>query len=248
MLRVVGAFLFVLVALAGFYVLSVSQPTSGPASIGARSPHLYGSPETSIKEISLVVIYLVPANKKPFLGWEAYVKSRIADLEQFHESQFLGLSHLTTTYISSPVFGSKESTAYEIDAAHHTDATALEPVQEELARLNAAAAVPAAPPGAYRAYLVILEGAGAAGSGDMAVISRSYLTDPINGSFASTMLAHEFYHTLGIPDGYDTSSHVYQDNQKDVVAVLTSDDIMGRVRVPLVYAYLDQGTKTAMGL
>lgn len=70
------------------------------------------------------------------------------------------------------------------------------------------------------------------------LLSRTFLTDPEYRAFSASLLAHEFFHTLGIADGYlqDTGTP-------------TSADIMGLGRFrPIEKTYLQRETLRALGL
>lgn len=70
------------------------------------------------------------------------------------------------------------------------------------------------------------------------LLSRTFLADPHYRAFGASLLAHEFYHTLGIPDEYEP------DTEKP-----TSSDIMGLGRFrPIEKTYIQRETLRAVGL
>lgn len=70
------------------------------------------------------------------------------------------------------------------------------------------------------------------------LLSRTFLADPEYRAFGASLLAHEFYHTLGIPDAYD------QDTGKP-----ESADIMGLGRYrPIEKTYVRREVVRALGL
>ena len=69
------------------------------------------------------------------------------------------------------------------------------------------------------------------------LLNREFLAG-IHGSFGGSILAHEFYHTIGIPDSYIPPK-----------AVPTSQDIMGLGRFkPLNKTYLSHESLKELGL
>lgn len=70
------------------------------------------------------------------------------------------------------------------------------------------------------------------------LLSRSFLSEAEYRSFGASLLAHEFYHTLGVPDGYDAEDETP-----------TTVDIMGLGRFrPIEKTYLQRKTLRALGL
>jgi len=69
------------------------------------------------------------------------------------------------------------------------------------------------------------------------LVNRDFLTG-LQGSAGTSVFAHEFYHTIGIPDGYDEET-----------AVAYAPDIMGLGRTkPLDKTYLSNETLSHLGL
>ncbi|MDO8600671.1 MAG: hypothetical protein Q7R73_03575 [bacterium] len=70
------------------------------------------------------------------------------------------------------------------------------------------------------------------------LLSRTFLSDLPYRAFGASVLAHEFYHTLGIPDEYE------EEDEKP-----TSADIMGLGRFrPIEKTYIQRETLRALGL
>lgn len=198
-------------------------------------PHLYGDPARSLERIHVVVWYVVPQDNREsqITNWREVVKENLEKLQFFHENQFQGRSHITYEIFQEPIFVSQEG---------------LLEVQQELKERGFVFLADA--PDEYRVFLLLYEGdEEATGSEkDFVLISRALLTDKSYRPFHATFLAHEFYHALGIPDQYRESQKVFPDGQQTIVGILSSGDIMGRVRVPLEQTYLGRETLQTMGL
>lgn len=70
------------------------------------------------------------------------------------------------------------------------------------------------------------------------LLSRAFLSEPEYRPFGASLLAHEFYHTLGVPDGYDVENEIPK-----------TADIMGLGRFrPIEKTYLQRETLRALGL
>jgi len=90
---------------------------------------------------------------------------------------------------------------------------------------------------AYPVLYILYEGVGASGTDGVALLSRQFLSDPQYADQNNSFFAHEFYHTVGIPDAYGENSHAY------------SSDLMGLGRfLPLAHTYLDRATLKELGL
>lgn len=70
------------------------------------------------------------------------------------------------------------------------------------------------------------------------LLSRTFLADPEYRAFGASLLAHEFYHTIGIPDAYDQNTGKAE-----------SADIMGLGRYrPIEKTYMRREVARALGL
>lgn len=76
------------------------------------------------------------------------------------------------------------------------------------------------------------------------LLNRDYITKTQNSDTGTTVLAHEFYHTLGIPDGYEAGG------ENDMLAnISVSNDIMGIGRTRSIdKAYISNEVLKKMGL
>lgn len=225
----------------------------------ARTPHYYDKANIPIAHIEIVALYFVPKDRtgSAIADWKEALGAQLERLKAFHALQFRGTSSITYAFMPDAIIGQDTGSVYDAASSPgHTDPQSLAPITRELsARLfdpmgDLASYMKEHPvaPGTRRVYLIVYEGDSAAGSGEVALVSRAFLTDKAYAPYTATFIAHEFYHTLGIPDHYQSSSYVFQDAQQTQVALLESGDIMGRVRVPLDYTYLDRETLHHMGL
>lgn len=219
-------------------------------------PHLYESEKTSIEKIKITVFYFIPkdATSTERSDWKEVTEKHLKRLIDFHALTFKNTSKISYEFFPERIIGEKVTNEYE-SLFENEDNDALIPVKEEiLARVFE-------PQGAFykaeeaskkigirNVYLVIFEGKGAAGNGDFALISRSYLTDKAYEENGTTFLAHEFYHTLLLPDNYKILPRVYSDNQQIKISYPTHRDIMGQVTTPLPYTYIDTETLKKMGM
>lgn len=202
------------------------------------TPHVYGNPLRSLERIHVAVWYMVPQeNVESAIGdWKEVVQRNLVKLQTFHESQFQGRSHITYEIFPEPTIisqnGILEGNLAGGGLRHELEEQGLMLRNEEV--------------GEYRVFLVLYEGDEKAtrSENDVVLISRTLLTDESYRPFHATFLAHEFYHALGIPDRYGEAV----DGQQTAVGILSSGDIMGRVRVPLEQTYLARETLQTMGL
>ena len=230
-----GVLLSIFGVLAAIYffvgVPNVYETNPLPFSI----PHIYGDPARSLQRIHVVVWYVVPQDNRELqiTNWGEVVKGNLEKLQLFHENQFQGRSHITYEISPEPILVSKKE---------------ILEVRQELTERGLMFENDEADE--YRVFLMLYEGdEKATGSEkDFVLVSRTLLTDESYRPFHATFFAHEFYHALGVPDRYEESAKVLPDGRKELVGILTSGDIMGRVRVPIEQTYLSRETLQTMGL
>ncbi len=209
-------------------------------------PHLYDQPEMSITTIQIVAIYFVPKNKTAnlFAEWRPVLESHLHKLQAFHALQFQGRSTILFDVYPKVIVGREDNRTYDTDVTQHGNPEALKSISQELeARVFEPGGDHYRPGGIsqpvshYRVLLIIYEGVGAAGSDNVALFSRTFLSDPRYGSVGASIVAHEFYHTLGLPDAYELES-----------ARPTSLDLMGLGRLkPIEQAYLSHEVLKHLG-
>lgn len=237
----IGVALVFLIMFVGF------ADVAPPVIVFFPRPYVYGNPAESIADIYVTAVYFVPRDMMPISDgtWRSLLERELSRLQKFHDVQFRGFSRITYAVHPNPVVGRETHVVYDIDVLHHNDQYVLRPVVEELSavlRLE----LNAGPP--YKVLLVLYEGAGAGGSNHMSLISRSFFERHDTRNVAGAFLAHEFYHALGVPDGYRVVPKVFPDGSEVDAEVVQTRDIMGRVRIPLNETYLSPATLTAMGL
>ncbi len=216
-------------------------------ALSAGAVHKFNDPSSPIQKIRIAAVYFVPKNKA--LGaaaeWRTMLERNLERLREFHALQFRGRSEVVYDIYPAPVVGENENLFYDTEVTQYGNPEGLRSVARELeARIFAAggdlyrADFAPSSSGEYRVLYILYEGVGAAGSENVAFIARRFLSDPQYSGVAATLFAHEFYHTLGIPDGYETEH-----------ATPTSPDIMGLGReAPIDRAYIESATLRAMGL
>jgi hypothetical protein len=220
-------------------------------------PHMYDNESSSLENIHITVFYFIPKDviSKMDTTWQVSTQKHIEDLVSFHTMQFEGSSKITYDFFPEAIIGKRSVSEYE-SVLGYDDNDSLSQIKEEvISRILTDGGDFYSSYTKFKkntsgkdVYLIVFEGKGAAGNDAFALVSKSYLTDPVYKEYASTFLAHEFYHTLGLPDNYQTSSYVYKDNQQVSISLLTMKDIMGQVNIPLSHTYIDTETLKKMGL
>jgi len=218
----------------------------------AKEVHRYNDPSRSLEEISVLVFYFVPRNRfdSALENWHELLEKNVQKLQAFHTLQLQSVSQLDYTIYPKPVIGLQDNLYYDTDVTRHGNPEALRRVTRELeARVLEASGdlfrsdfLPGGytPDGQhpYQVLLIMYEGVGASGGDNVALVSSTFLADPRFNTYGASIMTHEFYHTLGIPDGYDLTT-----------SLSTSSDIMGLNRTkPIEKVYLDTKTLNSLGL
>lgn len=223
-----------------------------------RALHLYDNPKQSINEIHLTGIYFVPQDRQnnQLESWQEDLRSSLAELKQFHDLQFQGYSDLTIDIYPNPIIGRQDSIYYDTDNTNQGNPQALRNVSVEIQERVFSPEgdywnsddKKIVQPNAYRTVLILYEGVGASGAiGEpTALISSYYFKNENTRNKGNVFLAHEFYHTLGLPEGYAVRK--IQTPYAAEIESLTSSDIMGAGRhQTLDKTYIDRQTLTHMG-
>lgn len=209
--------------------------------------HLYVNPKQPIDKITVAAFYFVPKNKTGAAveNWRMSLSHALERLQQFHTFQFGGRSSIALEIYPEPIIGVEENLIYDSDVTQHGNPEALRRVAQELeGRVFKGSGDLYRPEFAkggdeiYRVWFIMYEGVGASGSGNVALVSRKFLTDQEYSDIGVSVAAHEFYHTLGIPDAYEIES-----------AIPLGEDIMGLGRGrPIEKTYISRDTLKKMGL
>ena len=234
-----GALVWMYAGIEGFAVKPAETP---------EMPELHHYQDTApIGEIAISAFYFVPKNKQNrlILSWRELLQKNLNKLAEFHNLQFQGRSRINYQIYPNPIIGQGDNLAYDTDVTQHGNPEALRRIAGELEERVFG------PRGdlrrtdfiqhngrSYQVLVILYEGVGASGSDNVALLSRTFLTDSEYSDFGPTFLAHEFYHTLGIPDGYELPT-----------SIATNEDIMGIGRARLLEkTYISRSTLRAMGL
>ena len=233
-----GTLVAIVGALMAMYFLVGVHPIYREAAKPPLDAHMYNDTSQSIADISLLAVYFVPRNRQNNVlsNWKEVLEKNIQKLKEFHSLQLQGRSSLTYTIYPEPIIGDKEGIVYDTDITQHGNPEALKSITFELETRGFVSTEGSGTP--YSVLLIMYEGVGASGGDTTALISRTFLVAPEYREFGASILAHEFYHTLGIPDGFDLTT-----------AISTTSDIMGLGRFrPIEKTYLNKATLTALGL
>ena len=243
-----GVLLSMFGVLAAIYFFVGVPKVYETAPLPSSIPHLFGDVKQPIGKVDIAAFYFVPKDKTELQveNWFEVIDKNLQKLQAFHRFQFLGKSEIEYRIYPEPIIGFQESRAYDTEQTEHGNPEALSRIALELE--GRVPDIARAPEGAYRVIVIIYEGVGDAGSDNVALLGRAFLTNEEYSLFAATFLAHEFYHTLGIPDGYIASAKVFPDGQQTSIEILTSGDLMARIRIPIEYTYLQRDTLRTMGL
>lgn len=184
---------------------------SGPSTGGALAsprPHHALDQAQSLERVHVTAVYVVPANRepRPTSDWAPMLESALKELQAFHSVQFRGSSSLTYTIVSEPVIGREANNVYDTNDTNYGNPQALRQIRAELEeRMSTGDLVSLSSTGnegAYRSFILLYEGVGAAGGGDTVLLSQLFFERPEYAAYRSSLLAHEYYHTLGLDDEY----------------------------------------------
>lgn len=200
-------------------------------TLSQKTPHFFGDSARSLANIYLKVFYFVPKNRKERVAqnWKEALEENLNKLISFHNLQFGGASRMKYEIYPEIIFGEEDGAAYDTDVTQHGNPEALKRITEEIKNRGF---------GGNAVTLIMYEGVGASGADGAVLVSRVFLADPRYKNIGATILAHEFYHALGLPDEYDSDT-----------AVAFSDDIMGLGRErPIEKTYIKKELLNQMGI
>lgn len=226
--------LLVIILIAGFYVWQFYfQIQKISFKIPERKIHYYNDETKSLSNVNIKVFYFVPRDRlKNIDNWnfKEVLSKNLEEIKSFHKLQFEGLSNLNYELYPEPIIGLKETSFYDGFDTRFGNPHALETASEELKNKFSQD---------NSIFIIVYEGVGASGSEGLAagIMASGYFTKESQKDLASSILYHEFAHTLGLPDAYD--------HEKNIPS---SNDIMGVGRnKPLKITYLSQDVKEKLG-
>ena len=240
------AFVVIVGGLFGIYIIGLPRVYI-QENVEPISPHLFGDSRQPISTINLVAFYFVPQNKiaSQITHWREILAINLQALKRFHEFQFGSSSRIHVLIYPRPIIGRNDNSLYDTSVTQYGNPSALRSISEELNdrvfNSHGDLYVPDASstdPDIWSVSYILYEGVGASGTLHNALLSRIFFTDPQYNQRGPSYFVHEFYHALGIPDGYDLTT-----------TLSDTDDIMGAGRErPLDHTYLSGDTLTKMGL
>lgn len=240
-------FVIILGALAWMYYLGSINNVYRQDAMPIFSAHRFNDPSHSIEHIEIKALYVVPKDHqdKIISDWQPVIRKHLQELGAFHELQLRGRSSMTFDIYPEIVIARQDHRVYEADMGFYSNPVTLSTITREIEKrvLSSAgdlyqADFALSATGSYRSLYIIYEGAGASANDHVALLSRSFLTDSNYMHKSQTYFAHEFYHTLGLPDAHDLAS-----------SLLLTDDIMGFGRErPLDQAYIAHESIKGFGL
>ena len=231
--------IYVLVAVIAVILLASIYPLKKDRPAGNElTPHYYKDASRSIADIRIKVFYAVPVNRVAFAygDWKNLIEPVLKDSVIFHNLQFRGYSKINYELFPKPFVLENESIYYDTEDTNKGNPEGLRKITEEIERREADFLKTG--PDEFLAITIIYEGVGASGTDGASILSRTFLSNEQYEPFRSTLFYHEFGHTLGLPDMYDT------DNNSPF-----SNDIMGAGRrEPLDATYIDSELLKDMGI
>lgn len=203
-----------------------------------KNAHFYKSPAKSVAKIKLKVFYVVPTDKVNSIYGNFYLMTEKAlkDIVRFHRFQFRQSSVLQYDIYPEPFFMKENSIFYNTENTNHGNPEGLRNIIPEIEETQKDFLKHK--PDEFLIIGVIYEGVGASGAEGAFLLSRIFLSEEQYQPIASTLLYHEFGHSLGLPDQYDLKT-----------GAPYSNDIMGGGREkPIETSYIDKELLKELGV
>lgn len=244
---IIGLFVLIIGAIALLYFKIGVLPVYQEETSRVLKPHLSTDIDKSIERISITAFYFIPRDKthSKLNGWRQTLTRNLEKLKEFHALQLQEYSEITYEIYPSPIEGIHTSLYYDSETTQFGNPHALRQVALEIEQrvFNKDGNLYFTGFGqsdeqAYQVWYIMYEGVGSSGSENVALISSTFLSDPQYKVYGITYFVHEFYHTLGLADGYETPSDIP-----------FTDDIMGSGRTKSInQTFLSRENLNHLGL
>jgi hypothetical protein len=256
--KIIATLIVIFLALSYMYVGGFGRIAPYAEEVAERKvPHHAKDRSQLIEHIDVVALYFVPKDRvgRTYLSWKEPLEKALGELTEFHRLQTAGKSSISFHVIPNPVIGERDAQIYDVPPVKHGNAEALFAVSSEIKKrvehIDGDLYDPLikADSGDYRVYILMYEGEGASGALNTALLSSSFFKNKSYENINSTILAHEFYHTLGLEDQYELTSLVLAEDAVLPRSIPHSSDIMGLgILSPISDTYISQSLISNIGI
>jgi hypothetical protein len=203
-MRIIVSFLLIIIGISLWALFDISDQNIYMGDTFPDTPPWHkNDPSQKIASIDVTALYFIPPDNRgsQYPDWEPTLDRYLSLLDDFHDLQFRGRSNINYYIHPDVVIGEKTSELYDSHIALHGSDDALQFLKAELTRRFFS------PEGdmynkdlvstgdAYHVFVVLYEGRGASGGSNIAITSRSFLTDSnykdISGSIFDTHLCRK---------------------------------------------------------